>query len=153
MLSSLPLSMHEIYLLSRTNRCCSFWMNYRGPSRTLWNRLQLRWMHCRTIFSKSSKKFRLRSDWTSNWVQLSVGMSSGFSDLSPMIMNLGTWVYQLQNFMSFQASMTWPEKELFWLFFLFYVCKRIYVFVRIACASVFILVRCYLLCPIVSTAM
>lgn len=37
----------------------------------------------------------------------------GFSDLSPTIMNPGTWVYQLQNFMSFQASMTWPEKELF----------------------------------------
>lgn len=77
----------------------------------------------------------------------------GFSDRSPMIMNPGTWVYQLQNFMSFQAKMTWPKKELFC--FSCFMCVREYI-----CLCANCMCKCFhfsetllLLCPIVSTAM
>lgn len=68
-LSSLSLSTLRTCPLRRTDRCWGFLVNCRGLSRTLWSRLQLRWMPCRVIFNKRSRQPWSRSDWTSIWAQ------------------------------------------------------------------------------------
>lgn len=68
-LSFLSRSMPGTCPLSRTDRCCGFSVNCRGPSRTWRDGLQLRQRPCRAVFSNWSRKPRLRSDWTNSWAQ------------------------------------------------------------------------------------